>query len=91
MRRSTFTDEQVSRVSDFLQNHMRTNGIEYMVPDDCAKLLAKHGVLPNDIGPKQGFNFRQMLRDGRDGLIDRVTGAEQSTPHKRWFIYRTEE
>ena len=31
------------------------------------------------IAPKSGFNFRQMLRDGRDDLINLVDGAFQGT------------
>jgi hypothetical protein len=86
-----FTESQVAVVSGFLQRHMKANRIASMVPDDCAELLAKHGMLPNDVGPKKGFNFRQMLRDGRDGLIPLVTGARQSAPHRRWHIERIDE
>lgn len=87
---SDFSEEQVVKVSAFLQQHMKANGIKSMVPDECADLLAKNDILPKDVGPKPGFNFRQMLRDGRDGLISMVDGARQDDPHKRWFIDRVE-
>jgi hypothetical protein len=84
----SFTDEEVKRVSDFLQNHMKNNGIEEMTADQCADLLAQANILPNDVGPKPGFNFRQMLRDGRDGKIMQVEGAYQIRPRSRWSIKR---
>jgi len=40
------------------------------------------------IGPKPGFNFRQMLRDGRDKSIILVDGAYQERPNTRWKISR---
>jgi len=88
---SEFSEAQVALVSAFLQRHMKANGIKSMVPDECAELLARHRMLPNTVGPKPGFNFRQMLRDGRDGLIPRVKGARQAAPHKRWHIDRVED
>jgi len=87
---SDFSKEQVVEVSAFLQEHMKANRLKSMVPDECAELLAKHGILPNDVGPKPGFNFRQMLRDGRNGLIPLVKGARQSAPNKRWCIERVD-
>jgi hypothetical protein len=49
--------------------------------------LANNNILSNQIDPKPGFNFRQMLRDGRDGLIDFVEGAYQESPNKKWYIF----
>lgn len=83
-----FTNNQVKQVSDLLQNYMRTNNIDSMNADQCADLLAEKNILPNDVGPKPGFNFRQMLRDGRDELIDLVEGAFQKRPKTKWIIYR---
>lgn len=85
---SDFEEKDVKRVSEFLQNYMKKHNIDTMVPDECADLLAKNNILPNNVGPKLGFNFRQMLRDGRDGLIPLVSGARQKAPHKRWYIDR---
>ena len=82
----SFHAKQVYVVSEFLQEYMKKNDIDTMTADECAKLLAEEGILSNDIGPKPGFNFRQMLRDGRDGIIPCVKGARQSAPHKRWII-----
>lgn len=86
-----FNEKQVAEVGAFLQQHMKANGIKSMVPDECADLLNRSGILPNDVGPKPGFNFRQMLRDGRDGFIPLVKGARQAAPHRRWHIDRIED
>jgi hypothetical protein len=85
---SNFSNKKVEEVSSFLQNYMEINDIESMTPDECAIILAKKSILPNDVGPKQGFNFRQMLRDGRDGLINLVDGAHQVRPKTKWTIYK---
>lgn len=84
----SFTTEKVQQVSKVLQDYMRKNNIRRMTADECAQLLADNGILPNDVGPKPGFNFRQMLREGRDGLIPLVTGAYQERPRKSWEINR---
>ena len=83
---SDFTSLQVKTVSEFLQNHMKANGIIELTADECADILAANSILPNDVGPKPGFNFRQMLRDGRDKEIPLVTGAHQERPRARWHI-----
>ncbi len=83
-----FNNPQVKQVSDFLQNYMEKNNIDSLTADQCADLLAENNILPNNIGPKPGFNFRQMLRDGRDKLIDLVEGAYQERPKTKWTIYR---
>jgi hypothetical protein len=85
---TNFTNDQVKRVSDYLQKFMAQNHIDSLTADECADLLAKNGILINTIGPKPGFNFRQMLRDGRDGLINLVNGAAQLRPHTKWIIKR---
>lgn len=87
---SNFSIAKVSTVSSFLQLYMQENNIENMSADECAELLAAHGILSNKVGPKPGFNFRQMLRDGRDGKIPLVTGAFQRRPNTRWTIRRVE-
>ena len=88
---SDFTNAKVAVVSTFLQNYMKSNNISHLLADECADLLADSGILPNDVGPKPGFNFRQMLRDGRDGYIDLVEGAYQERPNTRWHIFRKDE
>jgi hypothetical protein len=85
---TNFKNTQVKKVSEFLQSHMNRNNIFSMSADECAAILAKNNILPNNIGPKLGFNFRQMLRDGRDQLINMVEGASQERPKKRWTINR---
>ena len=85
---SEFTNDQVQRVSVFLQEYMKKNRISSMTADECAEILAENNILPNNIGPKPGFNFRQMLRDGRDDLIELVEGAYQERPKTRWYIRR---
>jgi hypothetical protein len=87
---TNFTKQQVKKVSIFLQQYMSKNNINSMTADECAELLAINGILPNNIGPKPAFNFRQMLRDGRDGYIDLVKGAHQLRPNTKWTIYRNE-
>ncbi len=83
---SEFTNAQVRLVSQFLQAYMKEHHIDSLTADECAELLARYGILPNNVGPKPGFNFRQMLRDGRDGKIRLVTGASQLQAHARWRI-----
>lgn len=84
---SDYTDIQVNMVSKALQKHMQENNIEFMTADECATFLSENNILQNDIGPVAGFNFRQMLRDGRDGIIPLVQGAKQKRPRTRWYIY----
>ena len=86
MDKSKFSDDLVSQVSRFLQDYMRKNNIDQMTADDCAELLASQKILSNKVGPKPGFNFRQMLRDGRDGKTHKITGAAQQRPRTRWTI-----
>ncbi|MFZ4400578.1 MAG: hypothetical protein ACOYO1_11130 [Bacteroidales bacterium] len=81
-----FNNNHVKRVSEFLQNYMKEKNIESLTADQCADLLSENNILPNDIGPKPGFNFRQMLRDGRDKMINLVDGAYQERPNTRWKI-----
>ena len=82
-----FDSTQVKKVSDFLQEYMKKNSVKSMTADQCATLLAENNILRNDVGPKPGFNFRQMLRDGRDDLIDLVEGAHQERARTKWTIY----
>ncbi|MBW7843806.1 MAG: hypothetical protein H3C40_13880 [Ignavibacterium sp.] len=84
----SFSSEKVAEVSQFLQSYMKKNNISSLSADEAAQLLADNNILPNDIGPKPGFNFRQMLRDGRDKKIPLVKGAFQSRPNARWIIKR---
>ena len=85
---STFENSDVKFISDYLQYYMNKNNIDEMTADECADLLAQSKVLSNKIGPKPGFNFRQMLRDGRDSKIDLVLGAQQNYPKAKWTIKR---
>lgn len=86
MPRFEYTHEEIDKVSRFLQNHMAQSGIQYLTADEAADLLAKNSILRNDIGPKPGFNFREMLRQGRDGKIEMVRGAYQLSPRTQWRI-----
>ena len=86
--KSEFTNHDVEKVSIFLQTYLRDNKLEYLTADQSATLLAENGILSNKIGPKPGFNFRQMLRDGRNGLINLVSGAYQERPNTKWYIYK---
>jgi hypothetical protein len=83
---STFTNEKVQEVSQFLQEYMRRRSRASMTSDECADVLSWGNILSNQVGAKPGFNFRQMLRDGRDGRILRVTGASQERQHSKWLI-----
>lgn len=84
--KSNFDNTDVKKVSDYLQYYIAKNRIESLTADECAVLLSDIGLVSNKIGPKPGFNFRQMLRDGRDGKIDFVSGAKQEKPNSRWEI-----
>ncbi len=88
MSKFEFTEKQVQEVSEFLQSYMRKNNFNHLTANECAELLAKENILTNQLGPKPGFNFRQMLRDGRDGKISLVKGATQERPGTRWSIYK---
>ncbi|MFH1119403.1 MAG: hypothetical protein V1775_06230 [Bacteroidota bacterium] len=90
MNQSNFDNETVNDVSVFLQNYMKSEDIAFLTADEAALLLAQNKILPNDVGLKPGFNFRPMLRDGRDGLIDKISGVYQERPNTRWFIYRND-
>jgi len=85
---SDFSNDQVDQVSSFLQNYMQNNNIASMSADECADLLADNDILPNNVKPKLGFNFRQMLRDGRNQLIDLVECAYQKRPNTEWIIFK---
>lgn len=84
MEDSKFNNDQVQEVSNVLQDYMRENCIEKMSADECADILLSKGVL-EQVPPQPGFNFRQMLRDGRDGKINMVDGAHQFE-NSRWVI-----
>jgi len=83
---SEFNNQTVKTVSDFIQEYMNKNNISTLTADECADLLAENNILQNDIGPKSGFNFRQLLRDGRDGKIDKIAGVFQERPRTKWVI-----
>jgi hypoxanthine-DNA glycosylase len=82
----SFNEEKVREVNQFLQSYMKINNINSLTADKAAQLLADNNILPNNVGPKPAFNFRQMLRDGRDGKIPLVTGAYQERPNTKWII-----
>jgi hypothetical protein len=86
--KSEFTNDEVKKVSIFLQTYLRDNNLKFLTADESATLLAENEILTNQIGPKPGFNFRQMLRDGRDKLINMVSGAYQERPNTKWYIYK---
>ncbi len=81
-----FDNNLVNKVSDFLQNYMKTNSIKSMTADECADLLDKNRILLSAGHPKPGFNFRQLLRDGRYEKVNLIKGAYQESPRKRWQI-----
>jgi hypothetical protein len=82
----SFSLEKVEEVSQFLQSYMKQNNINSLSADEAAQLLADNSILSNEVGPKPGFNFRQMLRDGRDKKISLVKGAFQARPNTKWII-----
>lgn len=86
MKNTDFDNTLVNEVSNFLQKYMKENNINVLTADNCANLLAESNILSNKVGPKEGFNFRQMLRDGRDGKINLVDGAFQERPKTKWFL-----
>jgi hypothetical protein len=86
IKTNNFDNILVSEVSIFLQKYMRENNINVLTADNCAELLAENNILSNKVGPKEGFNFRQMLREGRDGKINLVDGAYQVRPKTKWIL-----
>lgn len=83
-----FDNNKVKHVSDYLQAYMQAMNIDKMTADECAKLLHENNILSSEGHPKPGFNFRQLLRDGRDKKIEMIQGASQISPRKRWQINR---
>lgn len=88
MELTTFNNELVNKVSNFIQTYMHSNNIDFLTADQCADILSKNNILKNTVGPKPGFNFRQLLRDGRDGHINLVVGAQQVRPRTKWIIHK---
>lgn len=86
MLKLEYTQQEIEKVSKFLQDHMSQLNVKYLSADQAADLLAKNSILRNDIGPKPGFNFREMLRQGRDGKIAQIKGIYQLRPGSRWKI-----
>ncbi len=84
--KSNFNNNDVEMVSLYIQYIMKKYQWSSLTADQCAELLNSSKILLNDVGPKPGFNFRQMLRDGRDGKINLVKGATQDRPGSRWLI-----
>ena len=87
--KSNYEEKLVNDISFFLQVYMKKNNLNSLTADECAELLAKNNLLSNKIGPKPGFNFRQMLREGRDGLIPQIEGVYQERPNTKWIIKNT--
>ena len=77
----------VEKISAALQSYMKKQKISFMTADECADFLAEKNILQKT-PPKPGFNFRQLLRYGRDKQIKFVSGAEQERPHTKWKINR---
>lgn len=90
MNKNNYSNELVELVSDYIQKYMKINNINTLSADECSEILNRSGILPNNVGPKKGFNFRQLLRDGRDGNINLVKGVYQIRPRTRWLISRTD-
>ncbi|KGO92953.1 hypothetical protein [Flavobacterium subsaxonicum] len=84
----SYNELLIKTASTFLQSYMIENNISSLTADQCAELLNENGILSNKIGPKPGFNFRQMLRDGRDGKIIKIDGVSQLKPNSRWSIHK---
>ena len=86
MAKFQYSNQQVEEVSNFIQTYLKKNNLSILTADQCAQLLADNGILENSLGPKQGFNFREMLRQGREGKIGKMPGVYQIKPGARWVI-----
>ncbi|WP_286736641.1 hypothetical protein [Sphingobacterium sp. UBA1897] len=63
---------------------MKKNNLRFLTADECTEALSDVGILTNTKGPKPGFNFREMLRQCRDGVLnDLVCGGYQKKPGAR--------
>lgn len=91
MKKIIPTNEIVQEISSFLQDHMNTNKKSFMTADQCAELLDRNNILSSSGGPKKGFNFREVLRWGRDGKVEMVEGAYQERPNTKWTIKCTQD
>jgi len=88
MKKSAFDKALVKKVSQCLQDFMHSHQIDQLTADEGSQILSENNILSNRVGPKPGFNFRQLLRDGRDGKIENIDGVYQKRPHTKWIIYR---
>lgn len=86
MKPITPTNGLVQEISNFLQDYMEKNKIHSMSADECAELLDRNNILSSSGGPKNGFNFREVLRWGRDGKVEMVEGVHQERPNTKWII-----
>lgn len=69
---SKFNSLLVQKISKHLQDYMKSNNLDFLTADESASLLAKSALLTNTIGPKPGFLFRQLFRDGRDKKLSQL-------------------
>jgi len=70
---------------------MNVENIPDMTADACAIVLDSYGILKLGLAGPPGapaFRFRQLLRDGRDGLVPLVKGAYQAKKGDDWIIGR---
>lgn len=85
-----YSNEQVEEVSYYLQYYMYQHNVKYLTADQAATILNHIDVLSNDKGPKPGFNFREMLRQGKKEIINMVTGAWQKKKNSTWYVFKVD-
>lgn len=91
MNEFEYSNEQVQEVSSYLQYYMHQHKLKYLTADRAATILNHIDVLSNEKGPKPGFNFREMLRQGKKDVINMVTGAWQKKKGSTWYVFRVDD
>lgn len=91
MSEFVYSNEKVKEVSYYLQYYMHQHGRQYLTADEAAIILNHINVLTKEKGPKPGFNFREMLRQGKKDTINMVTGAWQKKKGSTWYVFRVDE
>lgn len=91
MKQFEYTNDEVKSVSYYLQYYMHKYNMRHLTADQAATILNHIDVLSNNKGPKPGFNFREMLRQGKKDIINMVTGAWQKKKNSTWYIFRVDD
>ncbi len=85
---SNFANKKIKEVSIFLHKYKRKNKLTSLSASECVNIFDQNNILSSNFGPKPDFNYRDMLRDGRNKTISLVNGTHQKQPNTKWTIFR---